>query len=213
MTSGIVEILRESTPIQVLVGTNALGNKFKIYPVQVPQGENTAYMTVHMPGNDPVTSLTKDLASSLDYPSFTVNCWAVNFRYTELMAEAVRSALDNTGFITDAGYTFNRIWLSDEREGIDPETRLYLHAMTYRAELSRLEGDFYGMLSTSGVVKWGGLWNWAAHSNAYPTSVVAGQLWVTQGDVTLSGQFIPDNTIMIALQAGADAFDEFSFNL
>jgi hypothetical protein len=190
-----------------------MGDKFKIYPVIAPQGEKAPYITVFKPTNDPVTSLTKDLASSLDYPRVSVNCWAVNFRDTELMFEAVRTALDNQSSVTDAGYSFLRIWLVDDREGFDPETKLYLHSATFGIEQTRLEGDFFEMLTAAQITKWGGLWDWSAHGNAFPTNVKEGTVWVTVGDITLSGNAIPDGTIMISKQDGANEYSEFSFNL
>jgi hypothetical protein len=128
------------------------------------------------------------------------------------MFEAVRSVLDNISAATDAGYTFNRIWLVDDREGYDPEANLYLHSATFGIEQGRLEGNFFNMLTASNIVQWGGLWNWATHSNAFPTGVTAGKLWVTVGDVNLSGNLIADGTVMIAKQDGANEYSEFTFN-
>lgn len=213
MTSGVIEILRESTEVQVLAGLNGLGTKYKIYPVVVPQGEKPPYITVYKPTNDPLTSVTKDLVSSLDYPRVQINCWAVNFRDTELMFEAVRSALDNQSSVTDAGYTFNRIWLADDREGFDPETNLYSHTATFNIEQGRLEGGFYDMLTAANIVRWGGFWNWATNSNAFPGNTKSGKLWITEDDTTISGNFIPRGTIMIAKVDDANAYSEFSFNL
>src|SRR5688572_7719592 len=137
MTSGFIEILIENVGVQAIAGLNRAGNKYKVYPVIAPQKEAQPYIPVYQASNDPVASLTKDLASELDYPRVIVNCWGKSFRQVELMAEAVRAALDNQAAQTDAGYNFHRIWMVDEREGHDPETQLFLHTLTFGVELKR----------------------------------------------------------------------------
>lgn len=137
MTSGIIEILIENATIQTLIGQNVAGDKYKVYPVVCPQGENQPYITVYKGGAGPLPSLSKELASSLDYPTVTVVAWAKNFRKTELIFEAVRAALDNQAAITDAGYIFSRIWLIDSRELYDNDAELYANMMTFGIELKR----------------------------------------------------------------------------
>lgn len=217
MTSGIIEILREDTGVQVLAGLDQAGTKYKIYPVVAPEDTPQPYITVYKVQNDPVSSLSKDLPSELDYPRVTVNCWAKNFRMAELMGEAVRNALDNKAAQTDAGYTFTRIWLVDDRDAYDAsQPKLNLHSLTFGIELKRVEGEFYDILSSSGFAKWGGLWPWASHSNNYPTGN-AGTIWITEGDITLSSGsenfLIPSGSWMISKINGANEYEEFTFNL
>jgi hypothetical protein len=132
MTSGFIEILREDTAVQTLVGQQ--NGKYKIYPVVAPQDTNGKYITVFKGSNNATISLSKDLPSMLDYPQVTVNCWSKVFRETEQMFEAVRDAVDNQGFTTDAGYTFNRVWLVDDRDGFDQERDLYVHVAVFAVE-------------------------------------------------------------------------------
>ena len=141
MTSGIIEILIEDAGVQALVGKTVDDSKYKVFPVVAEQkdkagNDNKApYITVYKPGNDSITSLTKDLPSQLDYPRVVVACWSKNFRPTELMFEAIRSALDNKRATTDNGYTFNRIWLVDDRDGYEEKSGLYCHVATFACEL------------------------------------------------------------------------------
>lgn len=137
MTSGIIEILKENAGVQALVGENAAAGKYKVYPVVAPQGESIPYITVFKGLNDPLSSLTKDLESMLDYPRVTVTCWHKNFRPTEEMFEAVREALDNQGFTDAAGYDFERVWLIDDRDGFDPQSNLYCHVAVFGVEQKR----------------------------------------------------------------------------
>lgn len=214
MTSGIIEILREDTGVQALAGLNQSGSKFKIYPVVAPQGEKPPYITVFMGQNDALPSLTKKEVSELDYPRVTVNSWSKNFRPSELMGEAVRNALDNVSSVTDAGYTFTRIWLIDDRDGHDPERDLYVHVSTFGVEVKRVGGAIYQILSSNNFVKWGGIWNWADHSNALPSGAIQdGTMWITEGDVVLGTTLIPDDTLMTAKVGNPSSITDFSFNL
>lgn len=137
MTSGIIEILTENVAVQTLVGRNERDDKYKIFPVVAPQNTEPEYITVFKGSNNATLSLSKDFPSMLDYPQVTVNCWSKVFRNTELIFEAVRDALDNQGFTTDAGYTFNRIWLVDDRDGFDQEQGFYVHVAVFAVEEKR----------------------------------------------------------------------------
>lgn len=137
MTSGIIEILTENAGVQTIVGLNERGDKYKIFPVVAPQKTEPNYITVFKGQNNATISLSKDLESMLDYPLVTINSWSKSFRDTELMFEAVRDALDNQGFTTDAGYTFNRVWLVDDRDGFDNEQQLYVHVAVFGVEEKR----------------------------------------------------------------------------
>lgn len=137
MTSGIIEILRENAGVQGSVGQNERGDKYKIFPVVAPPNTEGPYLTVFKSSNNSTVSLSKDIQSQLDYPLVTVNSWSKVFRETELLSQAVRSALDNQGFSTDAGYVFNRIWLVDDRDGFDEQRDMYVHISVYGVEEKR----------------------------------------------------------------------------
>lgn len=137
MTSGIVEILIENTNVQDLVGRNVANTKWKVYPTVVPEKENAPFIVVTKMTTAP--TLVKDSQSLLDYPQYQVVCYSKVFHDTELMAEAVRLALDNQGFTTDVGAAFERVWLTDDRDGFDLLADLYAHISIYSAELKRAE--------------------------------------------------------------------------
>ena len=218
MTSGIIQILVNNVAIQALARLNSAGTKYKVYPVRADQKEKAPYITVFKFFNDPITSSDKDEPSGLDYPKVRVACWSTTFRESELMAEAVRAALDYKS-LTSVGYDLQKIWLVDDRDGFDPDPNgggLYCHISDFGIELKRSPGSIYDYLSESGFVYWGGLWNWAAHSNNLPTvEVLSGKIWITEGDRGVPGDenFIPDGTLMTATVEGATAFNQFNFNL
>lgn len=215
MTSGITEILREDTVVQALLGFNGAGTKYKVYPVIAPQKEEPPFITVYQQSNDAVTSLSKDFASELDYPRVVITCWDRNFRPTELLGEAVRLAMDNKSFDTDAGYQFARLWVTDEREGFDAAALMYCHILTFAAEIKRVPGDVLQTLINEKFMSWAGTWVWAAHANVLPTEVKAGRTWITGDDRGNIGEenYYPAGTLMIAKSDGANDFEDFKFIL
>jgi hypothetical protein len=136
MTSGIIEILTDSLVVQGLVGQNLAGGKFKVYPFKAPQPENGPYIVVAKTSNN-TQSQGKEIASSLDYPTYDVLCYAKNFRTTELLHEAARLAIDNMSSVT-AVCQFRRIWLITDRDAFDESAEMYVHVATYGAEQFRV---------------------------------------------------------------------------
>lgn len=135
MTSGIIEILKGNTAVQQLVKLNEEGTKYKIYPTVCPQPEKQPYIVVQKTSNDTV-SMGKDCMSLLDHPRYDVICYAINFRDTEKMAEAVRTALDNASATTTV-CQFLRVWLVTEREAWDNGLEQHAHILTFDAEQMR----------------------------------------------------------------------------
>jgi hypothetical protein len=132
MTSGIIEILTDSSAVQALVGENSRSDKFKVYPFKAPQPENGPYIIVAKTTNS-TQSQGKEIESTLDYPTYDVLSYSKKFRETEEMHEACRSALDNMTSITEV-CTFKRIWLVNDRDGFDDSAQMYVHVATYAAE-------------------------------------------------------------------------------
>lgn len=125
MTSGIIEILVESSAVVDLVGTT--GTHVKVFPVQAPEKTRKPYIVVSEVALNP--SIAKGCAYDLDKPRYTVNVYSYNFRETELIQNACRAALDTgAGFSTDAGVDFDQIWMVDRQDlympsdGQDPST-------------------------------------------------------------------------------------------
>jgi hypothetical protein len=215
MTSAIIQLLVANAGVQALVGMNNANTKFKVYAVVADQGEVAPYVTVYKAQNNSESATSKDEISDLDYPRIVVSCFSTAFRESELMFEAVRIALDNVSAI-QSGYILQRIWLVDDRNGWDQGASLFTHQATFGVELKRAPSSIYEYLNTNGFVLWGGLWNWAANGNNLPSvDVLEGKIWITQGDRGIPGDlnYYPDGTQMTATIDGANAFDEFNFNL
>lgn len=138
MTSGIIEILIEDTTVQFHVGLNKAGDKYKVFPVVCPQSEIQPYIVVFRTSAGSIPSLTKDIRSELDYPTVSVICYGKSYRQAELIAEATRAALERGGYETDAGYNFNSIWLSQERDLFDDAAQLYAIEQQFQCELKRV---------------------------------------------------------------------------
>jgi hypothetical protein len=114
MTSGIIEIFIENAGVQAAVGLDDQ-DQYKVYPVQAPQLVKTPYVVVAESGLRP--SLSKGDASELDYPRYDILVYSTNFLETELIQQACRAAIDaGTGFITDAGVSFDSIYMIDRKD-------------------------------------------------------------------------------------------------
>lgn len=121
MTSGIIEILIENTNVQTLVGTyqvtlnNVPTSKYKVFPFIAPQGVSEPYILVSETSLNP--TLGKGCPSTVDYPTYDVNCYGLSFRAVELLQEACRIALDNgQAWNTDAGAQFDQVYMSDRKD-------------------------------------------------------------------------------------------------
>lgn len=133
MTSGIIEILIENVGVQSAVGQK--DGQYKVYPTKAPDGPNlTPYIVVSEVSLNPV--LGKGCAPSLDYPRYNVLVYSTDFRETETIQQACRDALDvGTGFTTDAGATFDSIYMVDRQDlfqpGVGQEGGLYVKVGIY----------------------------------------------------------------------------------
>lgn len=139
MTSGIIEILIENADVVSAVGMD--DSHVKVYPVSVPQNVDQPYIVVREASLNP--SLSKGCISDLDRPMYEVLAFSLDFHETELMQEACRNALDTgTDFITDAGATFDSIWMTDRRDVYMPaqgqEGGLYVKVGIYQCSVRRI---------------------------------------------------------------------------
>jgi hypothetical protein len=134
MTSGIIEILLENSGVTNLVGS--VGGHVKIFPTQAPQTVLLTYgdyITVSEVSLNP--SLAKGCPPDMDRPRYVVLCFSLDFRKAEILQAACRAALDTgQGFTTDAGATFDQIWMVDRSDLFQPA-----------------QGDGAGMYVKSGI--------------------------------------------------------------
>lgn len=93
MTEGVVAILIADTNVQQLVGENKARDKFKVYPVVVPQGESHPYVAVKMTSRPPMEC--KGQRPSAFMPTVNVFCYAQNYEDALDIEAAVIDALDN----------------------------------------------------------------------------------------------------------------------
>jgi hypothetical protein len=136
MTSGIIEILTDNAGVQALAGLNAGGDKYKIYPFRAPQPEHGPYILVGKASNN-TQSEGKEIFSTLDYPTYQVLCYHKNFRPTEVMHEAARTALDSNQWFETEACRFEKIWLINDYDSFDNALEMYCHIAIYGAEQRR----------------------------------------------------------------------------
>ena len=119
MIAGINEILSENAPLVLLLGTG------KIFPMIVDADVAAPYLATSLlrsSGTD-----VKVDTSGADFPVININVHTLNYDSLEEISEAVRTALDNITSVTDAGYTFTRIWFLSAQDRPD----LYVTNPTY----------------------------------------------------------------------------------
>jgi hypothetical protein len=92
MTEAIVAILIADNNLQTLIGQNKAEDKYKVYPVVVPQGEAHPYIAVKTTARPPVEC--KGQRPSAFTPSTTVYCYAQNYETVLAIESAVIDALD-----------------------------------------------------------------------------------------------------------------------
>jgi hypothetical protein len=92
MTDGIVAILIADSNVQTLIGENKASDKYKVYPVVVPQGEVHPYIAVKTTSRPPIEC--KGQRPSGFTPSVTVFCYAQNYEDVLDIEAAVIDAVD-----------------------------------------------------------------------------------------------------------------------
>ena len=91
MVKGITHILKQTAGVQSLVGLNAAGDKYKVYPVVCPQGEKAPYIVVFQTGKTPIEC--KGVATSYVY-TYDVYSVHTNYDTAEGLDAAVVDALN-----------------------------------------------------------------------------------------------------------------------
>jgi hypothetical protein len=123
MIAGIIEILKENTGIQGLVGQkNATPGEYKIYPVVAPQTEKAPYITVNQTSRVPQCK-----GSSSGNYGFDV--WATNINYedSKTLGDAVITVLDQQSATTSVGYNFSFINLVNQQERFEKVEEGVMH--------------------------------------------------------------------------------------
>lgn len=135
MIQGPIEILNEDTAVQTLLGLNKAGDKYKNYWVFSPEPENVPYQVLFMTGNNPTN--IKDENSPLDNVQFIIRTYDKVVERADSIAAASRAALENKNFEA-GGYTFQRIYLVDQKDGYDNAALLPFRDSTYQSMVQRI---------------------------------------------------------------------------
>lgn len=114
--------LLADTAIAALVGT-------RMYPVQLPQGTSQASIRYqHISGQRPIASPSGPL--KLSGPRVQIDAWAPTYAEAESLAELIKTRLN--GYRGAMGATtVQGAFFSDERDGWEPESKLYFLSRDY----------------------------------------------------------------------------------
>lgn len=133
MVKGITHILKNNATVQGLIGQNARGDKYKVFPVVCPTPDVAPYLVVKMTGRTPIDC--KGGAATTFIYSYDVYSFHHNYDTAVTIAEAVEDALA----IPDGG-TYNSVVFDDIRytnrsEGYDKEFSLYAQISSFEAQV------------------------------------------------------------------------------
>jgi hypothetical protein len=135
MTEGLIQLLVNNNTVQTLVGQNARADKYKIYPLVVPQPEKPPYITVQMTTRTAVPC--KGGRPTAFITQANISCYTVNYDDCRTLATACADAVDGQTYTGD-DYSLVEIYQTDESESwIDTDgLGLYVRTLTIEAHES-----------------------------------------------------------------------------
>lgn len=92
MTEAIIYILINDSSVQALIGQNAAEDKYKVYPVMIPQKEVAPFTAVRLITRPPIPC--KGQRPSSFTPVCVVGCYTVNYADCLALEQVVIDALD-----------------------------------------------------------------------------------------------------------------------
>jgi len=118
MVTGVIDLLIANSAVQTLVGLNSESDKYKVYPVMVPQKEKHPYITVRQTAK---VRVGKDCSfmSAVDITSYAKS-------YDEVVAldSAVFAAIENNGtFLSLTGTSDG--WVQADGDGLYSRTSTF----------------------------------------------------------------------------------------
>lgn len=127
MVKAITYILENDSTVQGIIGQNASGDKYKVYPVVVPQSEKEPYIIVRQSGK----VATGKGCNSFDY-IVEVLSYHTSYDNVTALAAAVKSALEGQGTTTINGVAFGFLNFTNEVDSFSVDHgNLYLKLQTF----------------------------------------------------------------------------------
>ena len=138
--SGIIyTILAADATVTGLVGQDAAGQGWKIYPLTIPQKEGVPFVRLTEIAVEP--SDTKTGASTLDAIRFQVDSYASTIRAAQQIDEAIRGAIDRyRGSVTvtgDATYFVDGVRFENRNNTMEEEKDIFRISADYQVRIHR----------------------------------------------------------------------------
>lgn len=132
MVKGITHILKSNVTIQGIVGENAAGDRYKVYPAFCPHPEKYPYIVVKQTGKAPIEC--KGQPTSYIY-TYDVYSFDNGYDKTETLDAAVVNALDWLVDATHNGVVFQEIRHTNTVDGdfIPDHAELYSKISSFEA--------------------------------------------------------------------------------
>lgn len=126
MLKAIISILANDASVQSLVGLNKAGDKYKVYPVVVPETETHPYLVARIAGKLPG-------AKDCGY-IYTIEVVAYDSSYDDVSAliESAENALINETAGTIEGISYGFSQLTNETDDFVKSHDLYVKTATFQ---------------------------------------------------------------------------------
>ena len=133
MVKGITHILKNNATVQSLIGQNAAGEKYKVYPVVCPFPEKSPYIVVIQTGKTPIEC--KGSAPTTFIYTYDVYSFATNYDTVVSINEAVIDALSLPDGGTHNTVKFDEIRFTNEKEAYDKDYSLFAKISSFEAQV------------------------------------------------------------------------------
>lgn len=118
----IYYLLSNDTGVTNIVST-------RIFPSRIPQIKDFPAISYHQINNVPTDQ--KDGVSGFDKIDFDINCWSKDYAQINILADAVRTALDRVK-ITSQGITIDTIVFVRETDDYSDPAEIYKKILEFR---------------------------------------------------------------------------------
>jgi len=127
MVKAVTYILENNATIQGIIGQNAAADKYKVYPVIVPQSEKEPYLVVRQASKAAV-------GKGCDSYLYQIEVLSYHTTYDDVttLSDAVRSALDGQATTSVNGVDFGFLNFTNEVDSFSVEHgNLYVKVLTF----------------------------------------------------------------------------------
>lgn len=129
MVNAVTYILENDATVASLCGTNAEGDKTKVYPVVVPSSEKAPYIAVRQAG--------KEMEAKNCGHKYTIEvmCYETSYDRCATLSAAIKTALETQSAATVNGVAFSYLFQVNETDDfVKGDHDLYVKVSTFEGQ-------------------------------------------------------------------------------